>query len=328
MKTLSISVAAYNMEKLIRQNLDSFVHSSVADEVEVLVIDDGSKDSTADIVREYEAKFPGVVRLIQQENAGPGSTVNRGMEHATGKYFRMVDADDWVGDGFVKYVQALKETDADMVVADYTCVDDQSGQQKFCPAQGLPVGEVVAFDSVCRGLTLEMHAVTFRTEILQKNGIRLFNGFYTDIQYLLFPAPFVNTVLYVDANVYMYRVSLSGQSMAAPSMQRNVQMHDDMVFSVAALYERIKVERPAVAAYVLDKLVYVAGTELGTWLSFVPSKEAKAKLFDYFARLQATCPDAYAGFCRYKTVRVLRLLGGVLYPLVSRMHRKRLGLEG
>lgn len=326
MKTLSISVAAYNMEKLIRQNLDSFVHSPIAEEIEVLVIDDGSKDSTADIVREYEAQYPGTVRLIQQENAGPGSTVNRGMDYATGKYFRMVDADDWVDDGFARYVEALRDTDADMVVTDYTCVDDKTGQQKYCPAHGLPVGEKVEFDDVCRGLTLEMHAVTFRTEILKQNGIRLFNGFYTDIQYLLFPSPFVHTVLYVDANVYMYRVSLSGQSMAAPSMQRNVKMHDDMVFSVAELYERIRTERPAVAEYVLNKLVYVAGTELGTWLSFPPCKEARDNLYDYMDRLHTACPDAYKMFSRYKTVRVLRLSGGVLYPIACRLHRKRLGL--
>lgn len=327
MKTLSISVAAYNMEKLIRQNLDSFVHSPVAEDVEVLVIDDGSKDTTAEIVREYEAQYPGVVRLIQQENAGPGSTVNRGMEHATGKYFRMVDADDWVGEDFAKYVNALKETDVDMVVTDYTCVDDKTGEREFHPAKGLPVGQELPFDSVCRGLALEMHAVTFRTEILQKNTIRVFNGFYTDIQYLLFPAPYVRTVLYVDANVYMYRVSLSGQSMAAPSLQRNIQMHDDMVFSIAALYERIKDEQPAIAAYVLAKLIYVSGTELGTWLTFAPDKEAKAKLFDYMERLRAASADAYAGFCRYKTVRMLKLFGGAFYPMISRMHRKRMGID-
>lgn len=90
MKTLSISVAAYNMEKLIRQNLDSFVNSSVCDDIEVLVVNDGSKDGTAQIAAEYEAKYPGVVKLINQENAGPGSTVNRGIEHASGRYFRMV----------------------------------------------------------------------------------------------------------------------------------------------------------------------------------------------------------------------------------------------
>ncbi|MCI9365782.1 MAG: glycosyltransferase family 2 protein [Clostridia bacterium] len=75
-KILSVSVAAYNVEKFIEKNLDSFVNSEVRDKVEVLVIDDGSKDKTAEIVSVYENKYPGSIRLIKQSNAGPGSTVN------------------------------------------------------------------------------------------------------------------------------------------------------------------------------------------------------------------------------------------------------------
>ncbi len=326
MKTLSISVAAYNMEKLIRQNLDSFVSSPVAADIEVLVINDGSKDKTADIVREYEQKYPDTVKLIDQQNAGPGSTVNRGMEHASGRYFRMVDADDWVGDGFESYVNALKKTDVDMVVTNYTCVDDKTGQTRREKVAGLESGRELDFTAVCSDLFLDMHSVTFRTDILKKNNIRLFNGFYTDVQYLLFPCPYVKTVLYLDCDVYMYRVSLTGQSMSAPSMQRNIQMHDDMLFSIAALYNAVKDTQPECAAYILKKLVYISGTELGTLLSFEPSKETKQKLFDYIARLKSACPEAYAGFCRYKTARALSLFGGAFYPVISRMHRRKLGL--
>ena len=326
MKILSVSVAAYNMEKLIRQNLDSFVRSACRDDVEVLVIDDGSKDGTADIVREYEARYPGVVRLIQQPNAGPGSTVNRGMDNASGKYFRMVDADDWVGDGFDEYVAFLKETDADMVAADYVMVDDLTGQTRERIITGLPEKQTVPFDEVCSGLELEMHAVTFRTALLREHGIRLFNGFYTDMQYLLFPAPYVATVAYIHVPVYMYRVSLSGQSMASSSMQRNIRMHDDMVFSIVSLYNETAPSRPAVAAYILKKLVMISGTEMGTLLSFEPSRENKARLFDFIRRLRESCPDAYRGFSRLKTARALRFCGGAFYPVLCRMHRKRLGL--
>ncbi|MBP3480393.1 MAG: glycosyltransferase family 2 protein [Clostridia bacterium] len=327
MKTLSISVAAYNMEKLIRQNLDSFVNSSVCDDIEVLVVNDGSKDGTAQIAAEYEAKYPGVVKLINQENAGPGSTVNRGIEHASGRYFRMVDADDWVGDGFDEYVSSLRSFDADMIVTNYICVDDKTGQTQKVRINGLKNKKTVDFESVCSSLSLEMHAVTFKTDILKQNNIRLFNGFYTDIQYLLFPSQYVKTVMYIDCDVYMYRVSLSGQSMSVPSMQRNIKMHDDMLFSIAALYNSIKDVRPPVAQYVLKKLIYISGTQLGTLLSFEPSRDNKKRLFDYIMKLKAQCPDAYVGFCRYKTAKALRFLNGAFYPLISRMHRKRLEIE-
>lgn len=326
MKTLSISVAAYNMEKLIRQNLESFVNSPVASDIEVLVINDGSKDSTAEIVKEYEEKYPDTVKLITQANAGPGSTVNRGIENATGKYFRMVDADDWVDAGFEEYVNALKNTNADMVITNYTCVDDKTNDQLFCKIQGIDAGVECDFDSVCEGLFLEMHSVTWRTDILKDNGIRVFNGFYTDMQYLLFPAPFVKTALYVDTNVYMYRVSLTGQSMAAPSMQRNIAMHDSMLFSIVELYNRTKASRPSVAKYILKKLVMISGTQLGTLLSFEASKERKADLYEYIDKLRKECPDAYNEFKNFKTAKILSVANGLLYPIANKLHRKRLGL--
>lgn len=328
MKTLTVSVAAYNMEKLIRQNLDSFVASPAAQDVEVLVINDGSKDSTAEIVREYEQKYPETVRLIEQPNAGPGSTVNRGMEHATGKYFRMVDADDWVDSGFAEYVRALKQTSADMVLTDYTMVDDKTGDKRLCRVEGIAPGQTLDFDDVCTGLVPVMHSVTYRTEILKQNNIRLFNGFYTDMQYLMFPVPYIRTVEYIPCNVYMYRVSLTGQSMSAESMQRNIGMHTDVLFSLTALYGTVKGTRPAVAPYILWRTVIMAGAQMGTLLSFAPSFEKKKELFAFFARLQKECPDAFVLFSRLKTTRALRLFGGVFYRPVSRLHRKKLGLKG
>ncbi len=324
MKILSISVAAYNMEKLIRQNLDSFVSSPVANDVEVLVINDGSKDSTADIVMEYQQKYPETVKLVNQENAGPGSTVNRGIEHATGKYFRMVDADDWVDDGFVTYVEALKANDVDMVITDYTEVDNESGQQFFKKTEGIEAGKVLNFDDVCESLLVPMHAVTFRTSILKDNNIRLFNGFYTDIQYLLFPCPYVNTVMYVDCNVYMYRISLSGQSMAIGSMQRNIKMHDAMLWSIVELYNNTKNSRPKVAKYILNRLMVVTGCQLSTLLSFEPDSARKADLFAYFNKLKTESPDVYNEFKNFKTVKALSFANGMFYKTISKLHRKRL----
>ena len=327
MKTLSISVAAYNMEKLIRQNLDSFVNSKCIDDIEVLVINDGSKDSTADIVLEYQSKYPDSVKLINQDNAGPGSTVNRGIEHATGKYFRMVDADDWVDkNGFERLVETLKYTDADMAVCDYTMVDDKTNDTLPCKITGITPNTVVDFEEVCESVDFVMHNTAFKTSILKDNNIKVFNGFYTDIQYLLFPVPFVKTLLYVDCNVYMYRVSLTGQSMAPESLQRNLHMHDAMVFSITKLYNKTKPERPAVARYILNKLVSVLGCQLSTLLSFAPTTESKTKLFGFLSKLKAECPDAYKAFSRKKTVIALNIGNGVMYKKISELHRKKLGL--
>ena len=251
-KVLSISVAAYNVEKFIEQCLDSFVDPAILDRVEVLVTDDGSKDRTPEIVSAYEKKYPGTFRLISQKNAGPGSTVNSGIKHATGKYFRMVDGDDWVNTAQMgAFLDILEKTNADMVCADHCCVDHETGQKKEEKTNVAPCMDV-PFSSVCDQLTVAMHNVTYRTDILQKNNIHLDNCFYTDAEYLLYPIPYVKTVTVAPQTIYMYRVSLSTQSMNINSLQRNCAMHELVLGHLSdayATYENSGMSEPKTAAF-------------------------------------------------------------------------------
>ena len=92
-KLLTISIAAYNVEKFIKKTLDSLIVDS--DELEVLIVNDGSKDETLKIAKEYEIKYPNIFRAIDKENGGYGSTINTGIIEATGKFFKQLDGDDW-----------------------------------------------------------------------------------------------------------------------------------------------------------------------------------------------------------------------------------------
>ena len=242
----------------------------------------------------------------------------------------MVDADDWVGAGFDLFVQTLKTIDVDMVLSDYMMVDDKTFEQQLCRVQGIQAGQVLQFEDVCASLSLVMHCTTFRTELLQKNKIRLFNGFYTDMQYLMFPTPYVKTIYYIDCTVYMYRVSLSGQSMSATSMQRNWKMHDDMLFSLIKLYQDYvsgSSFSQNVSEYIAARTASLAGTEMGTLLSFEPNGENKKRLYDFLKRLQEGPSAIYQRFARLKTTRVLLFGHGILYRQLSILHRKRLGIQ-
>ena len=116
-KILTVTVPSYNVEKFLENTLDSFVDERVLDDIEVLIVDDGSKDKTAEIGRKYEEKYPDTFRVISKENGGHGSTINRGIGEAKGKYFKVVDGDDWVDqDGFAELIQRLKTCDADYVL--------------------------------------------------------------------------------------------------------------------------------------------------------------------------------------------------------------------
>ena len=94
-KILSVSIASYNVEKILSQTLDSCLVPEIMDKLEVIVVNDGSKDGTAAVAEEYVKKAPETFVLINKENGGYGSTVNAGIQAATGKYFRLLDGDDW-----------------------------------------------------------------------------------------------------------------------------------------------------------------------------------------------------------------------------------------
>ena len=120
MKALTILIPVYNTEKYIKRCLDSLIVSEIMDDIEILVVNDGGKDHSVEIIQKYVDSYPETVRLIDKENGGHGSTINAGIKEAKGKYFRVLDSDDWFNStDFVKFVNRLKSEDADLVVCDY-----------------------------------------------------------------------------------------------------------------------------------------------------------------------------------------------------------------
>ena len=129
-KILTVSIAAYNVEKYIDQTLKSLVVPEIMDKLEVLVIDDGGKDSTVDIVERYVDQYPDTFKLIRKENGGWGSTVNCGLKNATGKYFKLLDGDDYFSE-LARFIDVLQQTDADLVYTPYV-IFYENGDYKIC----------------------------------------------------------------------------------------------------------------------------------------------------------------------------------------------------
>ena len=328
-KILSVSVAAYNLESMIRQCLDSFVRPEILEKVEVLVTDDGSKDQTREIVAEYEKKYPGSFKLIVQKNAGPGSTVNSGLAHATGKYFRMVDGDDWVNTNEMEaYLTYLEEHDTDMVCTSYCCVDHETGEKRLEMLKTDMMDREIQFEQVAKDLFLAMHNVTYKTSILKENGIRLDNGFYTDLEYLLFPTPYIHTVAFLSQTIYMYRVSLSTQSMNIKSLQKNVQMHRDVLEHLLREYEAYHMSahwNASIGSYYCKRIAATVGTQLSIYLSFKDTKTYKKITKAMVEELKREHDTVYREIMKLKTFQVLVHTGFSSYGIVSSMHRKKLG---
>ena len=267
--------------------------------------------------------------MIAQKNAGPGSTVNSGLAHATGKYFRMVDGDDWVNTNEMEaYLTYLEEHDTDMVCTSYCCVDHETGKKRLEMLKTDIMDREIQFEQVANDLFLAMHNVTYKTSILKENSIRLDNGFYTDLEYLLFPTPYIHTVAFLSQTIYMYRVSLSTQSMNIKSLQKNVQMHRDVLEHLLREYEAYHMSahwNASIGSYYCKRIAATVGTQLSIYLSFKDTKTYKKITKAMVEELKREHDTVYREIMKLKTFQVLVHTGFSSYGIVSSMHRKKLG---
>ena len=210
---LTIIIPTYNMEKYLRHCLDSLIVPNM-DKVEVLVINDGSKDSSSAIGHEYQDKYPQTFRVIDKENGNYGSCVNRGLKEATGKYIKVLDADDWFNkEAFGKYVNELERHDEDLIITNFSSVRDGSVS---LVRYNIPQKETLNMDVIKHYpsfIHIQMHAVTYKTINLRSIGYRQTEGIsYTDQEWMFLPMTTVKTFYYYPENIYQYLLGREGQT--------------------------------------------------------------------------------------------------------------------
>lgn len=233
-KLLTIVVPSYNVEKFLDQTLRSFIDERIMCDLEVLIVDDGSKDKTAEIGLKYADRFPNTFRVISKRNGGHGSTINCGIREAKGKYFKVVDGDDWViTEGLVKLIEQLKNCEADYVFTDYYNVNDITNEKVEVRSSGLPVNQEVAFSKVAENVRISMHALAIKTEVLRRNRVCLDeHSFYVDVEYILYPIPYINSVIYYNIFVYMYRTAQMEQSASIKGYQNHMMDHIHVIIHI------------------------------------------------------------------------------------------------
>ena len=217
---LTVVIPAYNAQDYIDRAVTSV---RGFDEVEVLIVDDGSRDKTAQIADEWVARDPEHIRVIHQENAGHGGAVNAGIASARGRYLKILDADDWLDRLALKRALerlALREEQGeplDLLVANYV-YEKQGKSHKAVIRYGnvIPRDRVVSWDEVkrCRyDQYLMMHALILRTELVRECGLVLpTHTFYVDFIYSFVPVIDVRTFEYLDVDLYRYFIGRDDQS--------------------------------------------------------------------------------------------------------------------
>lgn len=329
-KLLSVVVPAYNVERYLQSCLDSLLDTEEREKTEILVVDDGSRDATRSIAETYEKKHPAIVRAIHKENGGHGSTINIGIREATGKYFRVLDSDDCVDSkAYDSYLKKLEHTDCDLVATPFTCVwykEDAVVKEKKRQIEGasdLEEGKVYFFPEVAKQLFVRMHEWTIRTALLKENNITLTeHSFYVDMQYVLFPVPWIKTICVFTDNVYRYRLGMENQSVSIKNMQKNREQHRKVLCSLVDFYKERKAAgaAEAVLSYLASGIAKMQADEVQIALSLPIGKLAREQLMAQEKYLKEECPAAY-GANGKRSIKLLRWSRYGLYPVAAWMWR-------
>lgn len=261
-KILTVTVPVYNVEKYLSKCLESFIINDMMDKLEVLIIDDGSPDHSAQIAEKFVKNYPDVFQLIKKENGGHGSAINRGIKEATGRYFKVVDSDDWVDErSFIQLMQTLIKSDSDIIYSNYYWVDDNSGKRSVefsKPFDHVKYHHEYRIDNIEENYFLKMHGYTIKTDILRKIPKIDEHCFYVDMEFVLFPLPYVETITFISDFVYMYRVGNANQSMSIEKLRRNSENYDRVIKRLFKFYEQqtnMDVNKKKYMEHVLARMV-------------------------------------------------------------------------
>ncbi len=227
MKLLTVTVPCYNSQEYMKKCIDSLLPGG--ERVEIIIIDDGSKDGTGRIADEYAEKHPSIVRVIHQANGGHGEGINQGLRQAAGKYFKTVDSDDWLSEDFPRFLDTLETVDrqggVDLFVTNYYYDHaDGMGDRSINFSNALPVDRIFTWAETKPfrvDQILMIHACTFRTELLRQTGLTMpKHTFYEDNYMIYGNLRFAERMYYMNADLYRYFIGREGQSVQEDVMKR------------------------------------------------------------------------------------------------------------
>ena len=267
MKILSFCVPCYNSEAYMRKCIDSLLVGG--DDVEIIIVDDGSKDSTAVIADEYAASYPEIIKVVHQENGGHGEAVNTGLKNATGLYYKVVDSDDWLDEESLrKVIEVLKgfaynRKRVDLVICNYVYehVEDQTSKV-IRYSHVLPENKVFGWNQVGRfrmDQNLLMHSMIYRTRVLREAGLELpKHTFYVDNLFAYVPLPYVRSLYYMNVDLYRYYIGRSDQSVNESVMIGRIDQQilvNKMMFDAFSLPDDVFNKR--LARYMMSYLAMI-----------------------------------------------------------------------
>ena len=263
MKYISFAIPCYNSQEYMSHAIESILPGG--EEVEIIIVNDGSSDQTSQIAHEYQEKYPDIIRVVDKENGGHGDAVNAGLGCARGKYFKVVDSDDWVDEEALNKILTLihhledENVEIDMLVSNYVYEKEGSTHKKCIHYRNvLPQDEIFRWSDIGYfrlGQYILMHSVIYRTSMLQLSQMVLpKHTFYVDNIYVYYPLPLVRKIYYLDVDFYRYFIGREDQSVNEKNMIARVDQQIFVTKTMIDMYQMKKISNKKLRQYMINYL--------------------------------------------------------------------------
>ncbi len=304
MKLVSFTVPCYNSQDYLRGCLDSILVAG--DDIEIIIVNDGSTDGTLEIAEEYRSRFPSVVKVIDKPNGGHGSGVNAGLKAAEGLYFKVVDSDDHLdGEALTTLMNTIRAhyesgVSPDLYVTNYVYDHAYDGTEHVSAYKDkIPVEKLCGWEKIKKfrySRMMLMHALLYRREVLLKSGLVLpEHTFYVDNIYAYQPLPHTKNLYYLNVNLYRYFIGRSDQSVNRANFVKRYDQQIRVMLRMTDAYkwEEIKKMPRGLKRYMRHSLEAIMMTTL-LFVCAECSKERKAALKDMWRHIKQNDKSMYA----------------------------------
>lgn len=309
MKILSVAIPCYNSQEYMCHAVESALVGG--EDIEILIVDDGSTDDTAKIADRLERKYPGIVKAVHQENGGHGEAVNAGLRHASGLYFKVLDSDDWLDrEALVKVLETLKQFIRegrliDMMLCNYVYEKPSVYKHKAIRYEGVfPQERIFGWSDIRKfkiSQNILMHSVIYRTQMLLDCGLELpKHTFYVDNIFVYVPLPSVKTMYYMNVDLYRYFIGREDQSVNEQVMMGRIDQQLKVNKIMIDAYDLTKVRNKKLRDYMVKYLAMMM-----TVSSVFLIKEGSEQSLEKRAELWRYLKNASKGMYRLVNKQVL-----------------------
>ncbi len=312
-KLASFVVCCYNSQEYMRKCIDSLLLGG--ERVEIIIIDDGSKDDTGKIADEYLEKYPTIIKVVHQENGGHGAGVSRGIQEATGYYFKVVDSDDWVdAEALEKFLDFIEKSDktVDCIVTDYQYFYKGEPSERISYGSVFPEYKPCSIEETKKFKVdsyLTIHSVSYRVDFLHSLNLQIpRKTFYDDNYFIYIPLCHIKKYCYLPVRLYCYFVGRAGQSV---SKEFAIKRYGDYMKIDKACFmevDQMKYKGQKKLFKLLSHQYFIIHIEAMMYAQLSNTKESRQALKDFRAEAKKANPK------QYRKYRHLRYAGFVSLP--------------